>query len=73
VIVDSEVTSNTDIARNISALNQALGVKKKQLGEPHSIIIANLGCMMAYNFWRRCFPIVALEEWETKLTQSNYI
>ena len=57
---------------NMTALRKALSDPKKKLGEAGSIIIANLGCMMAYNFWKKCFPIVALDDWQTKMSQSNY-
>ena len=58
---------------NITSLNLALNDKKTKLGAQHSIILANLGCMMAYNFWKKTFPILALDNWQNKLTQSNYI
>ena len=73
VIIDSQATTKLAVMSNMTNLFKALNDLKKKLGDPCSIVIANLGCMMAYNFWKKCFPIVAFDDWQNKLSQSNYI
>ena len=73
IVMEINTLAEDDLASaaNLSTLRTCR--QANTLGDAGSILCTDIGACAAYNLWKGCFPIVALDDYAAALDPADYI